>query len=161
MFLFKDGRFHIAGLSFTIPDGYTLDVCDTSEEYQGSMKMISPDGNIIITVKPIFCSTGSIGLELDAKGHFHDRLVNASDTFKTIVPAAPIARKELTGYCATYETSGNRYYPGRQYYEELYDITLNPGEMNFLEITVQTTLEYTIEKALKEETVICFFASLD
>ena len=161
MFLFKNGRFHIAGLSFTIPDGYTLDVCDTSEEYQGSMKMISPDGNIIITVKPIFCSTGSIGLELDAKGHFHDRLVNASDTFKTIVPAAPIARKELTGYCATYETSGNCYYQGRQYYEELYDITLNPGEMNFLEITVETTLEYTIEKALKEETVICFFASLD
>ena len=43
MFLFKDGRFHIEGLSFIIPDGYTLDTIDTSEEYQGGMKMASQD----------------------------------------------------------------------------------------------------------------------
>jgi len=43
MFLFKNGRFHIEGLSFTIPDGYTLDTIDTSEEYQGGMKMVSPE----------------------------------------------------------------------------------------------------------------------
>ena len=54
MFLFKDGRFHIESLSFSIPDGYTLDTIYSSEEYQGGMKMVSPDGNIIITVLPIF-----------------------------------------------------------------------------------------------------------
>ncbi len=31
MFLFKDRRFHIEGLSFTIPDGYTL---QTEESYR-------------------------------------------------------------------------------------------------------------------------------
>ena len=95
MFLFQNGKFHIEGLSFTIHDGYTLDTIDTSEEYQGGMKMVSPDGNIIITVLPIFCGTGSIGIELDAEGHFRDKLVNEADSFQTIIPAAPIRRRIL------------------------------------------------------------------
>ncbi len=161
MFLFKNGKFHIEGLSFTIPDGYTLDTIDTSEEYQGGMKMVSPDGNIIITVLPIFCSEGSIGIELDAEGHFHDKLVNLADTFQTITPAAPIRRKNLTGYCAAYQTEGHSYYPGKQYYEELYDISLMPNELNFIEISVETTTEYTIQKALENPDVIRFFAVLD
>jgi len=97
MFLFKNDKSHIEGLSFTIPDGYTLDTIDTSEEYQGGMKMVSPDGNIIITVLPVFCSEGSIGIELDAEGHFHDKLVRLSDTFHTITPAAPIRRTTSVG----------------------------------------------------------------
>ena len=161
MFLFKNSKFHIEGLSFTIPDGYTLDTIDTSEEYQGGMKMVSPDGNIIITVLPIFCSEGSIGIELDAEGHFHDKLVRLSDTFHTITPAAPIRRKNLTGYCASYQTEGNRYAPSMQYYEELYDISLTPNELNFIEISVETTTEYTIQKALENPDVLRFFASLD
>ncbi len=161
MFLFKNGKFHIEGLSFTIPDGYTLDTIDTSEEYQGGMKMVSPDGNIIITVQPIFCAEGSIGIELDAEGHFHDKLVNQADTFQTITPAAPIRRKNLTGYCAAYQTEGYSYYPGKQYYEELYDISLTPNELNFIEISVETTTEYTIQKALENPDVIRFLAVLD
>ena len=161
MFLFKDGRFHIEGLSFIIPDGYTLDTIDTSEEYQGGMKMVSPDGNIIITVLPIFCGTGSIGIKLDAEGHFHDKLVEQADTFQTITPAAPIKRKNLAGYCASYQCEGNRYYPDKQYYEELYDISLVQDELNFIEITVETTAEYSIRKAMEDPDVIRFLAELD
>lgn len=161
MFLFKNGRFHIEGLSFTIPDGYTLDTIDTSEEYQGGMKMVSPDGNIIITVLPIFCGAGSIGIERDAEGHFHDKLVEQTDTFQTITPAATIKRKNLTGYCATYQCEGNRYSPDKQYYEELYDISLKVGELNFIEISVETTTEYTIQKALEDPEVIRFLTELD
>lgn len=161
MFLFKDGRFHIEGLSFIIPDGYTLDTIDTSEEYQGGMKMVSPEGNIIITVLPIFCGTGSIGIELDAEGHFHDKLVEQADTFQTITPAAPIKRKNLTGYCAAYQCEGNRYYPDKQYYEELYDISLVQDELNFIEITVETTAEYSIRKAMEDPDVVRFLAELD
>ncbi|MBQ7921081.1 MAG: hypothetical protein IJ325_00680 [Clostridia bacterium] len=161
MFLFKNGKFHIEGLSFTIPEGFTLDTIDTAEEYQGGMKMVSPDRNIIITVLPIFCSEGSIGIELDAEGHFHDKLVNLSDTFETIIPAAPLKRKNLTGYCAAYQTEGHSYYPGKQYYEELYDISLTPNTLNFIEISVETTTDYTIQKALENPDVIRFFAGLD
>ena len=161
MFLFKNGRFHIEGLSFTIPDGYTLDTIDTSEEYQGGMKMVSPDGNIIITVLPIFCGAGSIGIELDAEGHFRDKLVNEADSFQTIIPAAPIRRKNLTGYCAAYQCEGNRYSPDKQYYEELYDISLTPNELNFIEISVETTAEYTIRKAMENPDVVRFLAELD
>ncbi|MBQ8401421.1 MAG: hypothetical protein IJX14_05780 [Clostridia bacterium] len=161
MFLFKSGKFHIEGLSFIIPDGYTLDTLDTEEEYQGSMKMVSPDGNIILAVRPIFCSEGSTGIQLKAEGHFHDKLVNLADTFETIIPAAPIRRKHLTGYCAAYQTAGHRYRPGRQYYEELYDISLTPHELNFVEISVETTTDYTIQKALQDPQIVHFLAELD
>ena len=161
MFLFKNGRFHIEGLSFAIPDGYTLDTIDSSEEYQGGMKMVSPDGNIIITVLPIFCSAGSTGIDLDAEGHFHDKLVEQADTFQTITPAAPIKRKNLTGYCAAYQCEGNRYSPDKQYYEELYDISLVQDELNFIEITVETTAEYSIRKAMEDPDVVRFLAELD
>ena len=161
MFLYKDQKFHIEGLSFIIPDGYILDTIDTSEEYQGGMKMVSPDGNIIITVLPIFCGAGSIGIERDAEGHFHDKLVEQTDTFQTITPAATIKRKNLTGYCATYQCEGNRYSPDKQYYEELYDISLTPNELNFIEISVETTAEYTIQKALEDPEVIRFLTELD
>ena len=161
MFLFKDGRFHIEGLSFIIPDGYTLDTIDTSEEYQGGMKMVSPDGNIIITVLPIFCGAGSTGIELDAEGHFRDKLVEQADTFQTITLAAPIRRKNLTGYCAAYQCEGNRYSPDKQYYEELYDISLVQDELNFIEITVETTAEYSIRKAMEDPDVVRFLAELD
>jgi len=161
MFLFKNGRFHIEGLSFAIPDGYTLDTIDSSEEYQGGMKMVSQDGNIIITVLPIFCGAGSIGIELDAEGHFRDKLVEQADTFQTITPAAPIRRKNLTGFCAAYETEGNRYYPDKQYYEELYDISLTAGKLNFIEIAVETTAEYSIRKAMENPDVVRFLAELD
>ena len=107
MFLFKNGKFHIASLTFTIPDGYTLDTIDSSEEYHGSMKMVSPDGRIILTVLPIFCGTGGQEIELDAEGHFRDKLVEHAEVFKTITSAASIRRKNLTGFCAMYEAEGN------------------------------------------------------
>ena len=123
--------------------------------------MVSPDGNIIISVLPIFCSEGSIGIELDAEGHFHDKLVNLADTFEKLIPAAPIKRKNLTGYCAAYQTKGHSYYPGKQYYEELYDISLTPNELNFIEISVETTAEYTIRKAMEDPDVVRFLAEQD
>jgi len=64
-------------------------------------------------------------------------------------------------YCASYQTEGNRYAPSMQYYEELYDISLTPNELNFIEISVETTTEYTIQKALENPDVLRFFASLD
>ena len=161
MFVFKNGKFHTEGLSFTIPDGYTLDVFDTSESYQGSMKMVSPDGKIVLAVKGIFCSEGSIGIELDAEGHFRDKLVNHADTFQTVIPAAPIKRKHLYGYCGAYQTSAHKFCPSLQHYEELYEISHIPNELNFIEISITTETEYTIQKALNDPQMVRFFAELD
>ena len=56
---------------------------------------------------------------------------------------------------------GNRYSPDKQYYEELYDISLTPNELNFIEISVETTAEYTIRKAMENPDVIRFLTELD
>jgi len=64
-------------------------------------------------------------------------------------------------YCAAYQCEGNRYSPDKQYYEELYDISLTPNELNFIEISVETTAEYTIRKAIEDPDVVRFLAELD
>lgn len=53
MFVYKNHRIHIAGFSYEIPDGYGLDQIQ-SEEYQNSLKMVSPDGSIVIAVRPYY-----------------------------------------------------------------------------------------------------------
>jgi len=161
MFLYKNHKFHIEGLSFIIPDGYTLDTLDTSEEYQGAMKMISPDENVVISVMPIFCCEGSIALVQSLKEQFTSKLENEADTFQTITTAMRIQRKALNGYCAVYATKGNRYYPAMQYYEELYEISRELHELNFIEITVSAPAEYGVQKALERPEVVGFLKSLD
>lgn len=161
MFLYKNHKFHIEGLSFTIPDGYTLDTIDTSEEYQGAMKMVSPDENVVISVMPMYCSKGSIVLEQSVEDQFNDMLENEDYTFRTITAPMRIRRKTLSGYCAVYETKGNRYYPATQYYEELYEISRTLHELNFIEITISVPAEYGIQKALERPEVVGFLKSLD
>ena len=161
MFLYKNHKFHIEGLSFIIPDGYTLDTLDTSEEYQGAMKMISPDENVVISVMPIFCCEGSPSLEKSAEDHFKERLEGEDHSFRAITAAMKIHRKALNGYCAVYETKGNRYFPAMQYYEELYEISREPHELNFIEITVSAPTEYGVQKALERPEVVGFLKSLD
>ena len=74
--------------------------------------------------------------------------------FQTIMPAALIRQKDHTGFCASYEAEGNRYYPDKQYYEELHDISLKTGELNFIKICVETTAEYGIRKAMEDPDVV-------
>ena len=107
MFVYKNHRIHIAGFSYEIPDGYGLDQIQ-SEEYQNSLKMVSPDGSIVIAVRPYYRNMPGYVIR-DAYSMLKEFLADSEDCFGTAEEIITVSRCGLKGYCLTYKLDNIHY----------------------------------------------------
>lgn len=99
MFLYKDGRFHIEGLSFSIPENFYF---KSNSEYERGLEFWSFDNKYCIEYL-IFVSSESTEEELyeDEKEY---------ESFTEILPLQPLSHNGLSGHHTAYKTARTQYY---------------------------------------------------
>ena len=153
MFVYKNHRIHIAGFSYEIPDGYGLDQIQ-SEEYQNSLKMVSPDGSIVIAVRPYYRNMPGYVIR-DAYSMLKEFLADSEDCFGTAEEIKTVNRCGLEGYCTSYKLDNIHYY------EEKYDIPENEYGICVLEIFIEARKGRALEEVMSDTVVKQFWAELD
>ena len=153
MFVYKNHRIHIAGFSYEIPDGYGLDQIQ-SEEYQNSLKMVSPDGSIVIAVRPYYRNMPGYVIR-DAYSMLKEFLADSEDCFGTAEEIKTVNRCGLEGYCLSYKLDNIHYY------EEKYDIPENEYGICVLEIVIEARKGRASEEVMSDTVVKQFWAELD
>ena len=152
MFVYKNHRIHIAGFSYEIPDGYGLDQIQ-SEEYQNSLKMVSPDGSIVITARPYYRNMPGYVIR-DAYSMLKEFLADSEDCFGTAEEIITINRCGLKGYCLLYKLDSIHYY------EEKYDIPENEYGICVLEIVIEARKGRSLEEVMASDAVTQFLTGL-
>ena len=118
MLLYKDGRFHAAGISFQLPDGFFLETCP-EESYSNGFMLYPPEGDFWLQ---IIVSSDC----MDAKKEFEFFFSDIVD-LKPQTDITPISLTGLSGYQAIYTGSGHTYYEIRlnvPYGDSLYNFVL-------------------------------------
>ena len=152
MFVYKNHRIHIAGFSYEIPDGYGLDQIQ-SEEYQNSLKMVSPDGSIVIAVRPYYRNMPGYVIR-DAYSMLKEFLADSEECFGTAEEIKTVNRCGVEGYCTSYKLDNIHYY------EEKYDIPENEYGICVLEIVIEARKGRALEEVMASGAVTQFLKEL-
>lgn len=92
MLLYRDGQFHISGVSFAIPDNYYLETCPGLEMENG-MLLYSPD------------EVYSVELSAENSEHPSEVALKCTlESFDLISPIAPFQNNGLSGHIMLYKT---------------------------------------------------------
>ena len=152
MFIYKNNRVHVAGLSFAIPDGCILNWMNTEVEIEG-FSALTPDGKIKFSLLPeIYLK----GLKNEgAKERFEDLMVLFKDgtyTFHTDI--TPIHKYGLVGYSLVFSSEHV------QNYDEHFDLPEIVDGIYQIRIGVSASDGVTIEEALENSLVKEFLESI-
>ena len=152
MFTYKDHRVHVAGISFTIPDGCILNWMHTEVEIEG-FSALSPDGKIKICLLP---KTYFPRMEnLSAYERF-DKLMTMfkEGTYIYHTDITPICKYGLDGYSLTH--SGETVH----YYDEYFDLPEHIDGIYQIHIGITASDGLTMEEALQHPMVREFMESI-
>ena len=153
MFIYKNNRVHIAGLSFVIPDGCILNWMNTEVEIKG-FSALTPNEKIKFSLLPIIRTIPKYSLSARSRleelvSLFKD---NKSYTFHTDI--IPIHKYGMDGYSLTF-SSENVYV-----YDEYFDLAEIVDGIYQIRIGVSAYDGVTIEEALQHPMVREFMDSL-
>ena len=153
MFIYKNNRVHVAGLSFAIPDECILNWMNTEVEIEG-FSALTPDGKIKFSLLPEIYLKGM--KNEGAKERFEDLMALFKDgtyTFHTDI--TPIHKYGLDGYSLV---SSSEHV---QNYDEHFDLPEIVDGIYQIRIGVTASDGVTIEEALENSLVKEFLESID
>ena len=150
MFYFKNNRFHIANISFSLPDGCVL-AQKEHEEFENGIRFTTEDGKLKITVRPIYIDDETI--QYDAYEYFKELIDGYAKEFRFCSDIIPIEKYGLKGYTLSHASSW------AEYYDERYDIIDDKYGIRVLEISIYAYKGMRMEEAMKHPMTIAFLES--
>ena len=104
MLQYIKGRFHLAGASFAMPDGFFIEPTPLEPTDNGFM-LFSPDDKYVLTI--------SFSEESQPTDAILNSLFSKEYGLEPFQPIAPIEINGLTGHCALYHGGRDQYYEAR------------------------------------------------
>lgn len=129
MLLFKNGKFHVSGVSFAIPDGFYLET-EADEIWSNGFQLYAPDRRYTVELRAEE-SEMTTGEELES--------ILREGEYEILLPVGPVEVNGLAGHHAVYLSSGYGFY----------EIRLDLGEAGAFVLLVCTGERERIE-AIKE-----------
>ena len=154
MFIYKNNRVHVAGLSFAIPDGCILNWMNTEVEING-FSAFTPDSKVKIYLLPQIHTNYSdnpnaIERIKDSFSVYNEK--NNPYTFHTDI--IPIHKYGLDGYSLAYSSDTIHYY------DECFDLPEQIDGIYQIEIMISSMNGVAMEDALQHPMVQAFMESI-